>query len=437
MNLRLLSCILAVCSFAAAQGRPAVKHIPGATSSSAYKLIAIDVKNTGYAPADVIAASGLQIGQDVTEENFKAATAKLGETGLFTNISYAYSYSSAGTTLTLELTDNTHLLPVRFENFVWYSDQDLVKKVHADIPLFDGKVPIDGSIVDQVANVLSGLVATYDPKLHATYLRAAPSPDSPGINAIVYSVSGLPIKVRKLTYEGANPALLPFLQAVANKVEGGEYLRSKLGFFAEMDARTVYLKHGYLKAEFGEPQPHVVAQGPDGPVVDVNLPVTEGAQYKPAAVDWSGNDLFPAEQLQSLIHLSKDKPVDAVQLQEDLRSVQKLYGTRGYIKAAVTPETEFNDAETSVAYKLWVKQGDLYRLGEVDIDGLDEKAKARLREEWHLREGEPFDRSYTEKFIHESARDLPPGIHWKITPHESVNESDKTVDITITYVPSG
>ncbi len=436
MRIRLLAIVLTVCSFATAQTRPAAKHVPGAASLAAYKLLSVDVKGTNYQPADVIAASGLRLGEDVTEESFKAATAKLGDTGLFTNIAYAYSYSSAGTKLELELADNTELVAARFDNFVWYSDQELIRKLHGDIPLFNGKVPVAGSMVDQVASVLSGLVASHDPKLHATYLRAAPSPDSPKIDSVVYSVSGLPIKLRKLTYEGANTALLPFLQEVAKKVEGGDYLRSKLAFFADMDARAVYLKHGYLKAGFGEPQPQVASQGADAITVDVALPVTEGLQYKLATIEWTGNESFAAEQLRPLVHLAEGQPADAVQLKEDVASVQKLYGTRGYIKAAVTPEPEFHDPEASVAYKLRVNEGELYRLGEVDIDGLDEKAQARLREDWHLREGEPFDQSYPEKFIRESGRDLPPGVRWKITAHESINENEKTVDVTISYVPA-
>jgi outer membrane protein assembly factor BamA len=425
---------LIVCSVAlGAQIKPPAKRSAGATSLAAYKLLSVHVTGSQYKSEDVIAASGLRLGQDVTEESFKAATGRLGDTGLFTDIKYAYSYSSTGTKLELELADNTELVPVRFENFVWYSDEALVEKVHERLGLFQGKVPDNGSLLDEVANLLSALVAVHGPLLHATYLRASPSPDSPKINAVVYSVSGAPIQIRKIIYVGANSALVGPLDKVATKLEGGDYLGSKFSFFSDLDARPVYLKRGYLKASFGTAEPLVISDGPDKVLVDVKLPVNEGLQYKVADIQWADNQSFEVQKLQPLIHLKPNQPADGVQLQEDLHAVAKLYGTHGYLKAAVAAEPEFNDAEQSVRYKLMVKQGDLYKLGEVDIDGLDEKAQARLREDWHLREGEPYDTSYPERFIHDSARDLPPGIHWKITAHESINEDTKTVDVTITY----
>jgi hypothetical protein len=103
------------------------------------------------------------------------------------------------------------------------------------------------------------------------------------------------------------------------------------------------------------------------------------------------------------------------------------------LKVRITPEPEFNDAESSVDYKLFIQQGDQYHLGEVDFQGVDEKVKARLREDWRLRESEPFDTSYGERFIKESWGDLPTGVRWNVKYHESINESDKTVDVTLMY----
>ncbi len=437
MRNRLIALIIVVAvTMAAAQNTGRAKHSPGATSPSAYKLISISVKGTKYKPADVIAASGIRVGENVSEENFKRATAKLGDTGLFTNIAYTYSFSSEGTKLELELVDNAELVPVRFDNFAWYADQDLIDKVHTQLGLFEGKVPVSGSLNDQVATVLSGLIGVRNPQLHAVYLQSS-SLQSEKIEAVVFSVSGAPIRIRKIEYVGSNPSFGPSLSEVAKKVEGGEYSRSKLGYFAEKDARPVYLQHGYLKASFGIPEPAVVSETKDEVDVDVKLPVTEGMQYKLASVHWSGESALPEAKLQELLHARAGEPVNAVQLDDDLMAARKLYGTKGYLKANVTPEAEFNDSESSVAYVLTVKQGDQYRLGEVDFDGVDDKAKARLREDWHLREGEPYDTSYPARFVKEASRDFPAGVRWNIKAHESINEAEKTVDVTLTFVASG
>src|SRR6185312_5879906 len=97
------------------------KRRAGAVPSSAHKLV--DIKITGdtqYAPAAVIATTGLKIGQTVNEENFKEAVQKLGETGLFSNVGYSVSNFCEGTILTLKLADDDWFVPVAVDKLVWY-----------------------------------------------------------------------------------------------------------------------------------------------------------------------------------------------------------------------------------------------------------------------------------------------------------------------------
>ncbi|MGB9285584.1 MAG: POTRA domain-containing protein, partial [Candidatus Sulfotelmatobacter sp.] len=111
------------------------RPIPAADS----KLI--EVKVTGskrFSQADVAAASGLQFGTIVDEEAFRKAARQLGESGAFNDIAYTYSYSSAGTKLTLQVKDANKFVPAHFLDFVWFSDPELIQKIHERVPLFNG-----------------------------------------------------------------------------------------------------------------------------------------------------------------------------------------------------------------------------------------------------------------------------------------------------------
>src|SRR5690242_1050154 len=67
-------------------------------SASARQLIAIKVVGSKRFPeASVAAATALQIGTEVVEDDFKKAARNLGDTGVFTDIAYTFSYSAAGT----------------------------------------------------------------------------------------------------------------------------------------------------------------------------------------------------------------------------------------------------------------------------------------------------------------------------------------------------
>jgi len=124
-----------------------------ASAVAAYKLIAVKVTGTAsYTDKEILAASGLQIGQNAADGDFKEAVQRLGNSGLFGNAAYSYSSSSAGTRLELQLadTDKSKLVPAHFENFVWFTDDELVTVLHRQVPLFKQLLPIAGNLPERV-----------------------------------------------------------------------------------------------------------------------------------------------------------------------------------------------------------------------------------------------------------------------------------------------
>jgi len=121
----------------------------------------ISVTATGskrYQENDIVAASGLQLGTTVVEDDFKKAARRLGDLGVFADVAYNFSYSSAGTKLVLHVTDNEKFVPVRFEDFVWFSDEELLKRIKERAPMFNGEVPLSGNLADRVSDVLQALL---------------------------------------------------------------------------------------------------------------------------------------------------------------------------------------------------------------------------------------------------------------------------------------
>ena len=58
-----------------------------------WKLVSLKVTDSRrYTNEEILAGSGLQIGKPVNEDDFKKATERLGQTGLFTNAAYSYTY---------------------------------------------------------------------------------------------------------------------------------------------------------------------------------------------------------------------------------------------------------------------------------------------------------------------------------------------------------
>ena len=423
-----LSLLLASCTFLPAQTRkPPGKPLP----PSAFKLISIKVTGSKrYTPDELISATGLQLGQTVSEDDFKRVSQRLGETGAFSNVVYGFQFSPAGTKLELQVTDSDQFVPARFDNFVWFSDRELLEKLHERVPLFHRQLPVAGSLADQVSDALQALIIERKIEGHADYLRAARG-EGP-IEAFVFSVTGPTIHIRNVEFTGAGPVELPLLQAAASKLPGQDYLRSTLSVQADKDLLPVYLERGYLKAAFGDAQPTTVQDSPQETTVDVTFSVDPGRQYKTTEFQFSGYKAFPLEKLRELIHQQLGQPANAVQLASDLEAMKKLYGTRGYMAASIQTTPEMDDAQSTVKYLLQFHEGDVYKMGELEIHGLDSRGTARLVERWKLLVGEPYDASYPVRFLDETRNLLPPGS-WKIARHESINEKDKTVDVTLRF----
>jgi outer membrane protein assembly factor BamA len=131
-----------------------------------------------------------------------------------------------------------------------------------------------------------------------------------------------------------------------------------------------------------------------------------------------------------------DKPGDlanTTQLQSDLEAIHHLYGTVGYMIESAKLTPQFDEAAHTVVYQIAIHEGDVFHLGDLDIQGLDPKATDRLRDAWALRETDPYDTTYPKRFFEQTVKLLSRDVTWTISIHEGVNEQDKTVDVTLRY----
>jgi outer membrane protein insertion porin family len=439
---RFVGFILALClliSGTTAQRQSARGKTPSVT---AQKLIAFKATGTTrYTDKEILAASGLEIGQDAADGDFKEAVQRLGESGLFSDVAYSYSSSSAGTKLEVQLadTDQSKLVPAHFENFVWFTDAELLAALQRRVPLFKQLLPIAGNLPDRVSEALQAILTEKQFPGRVDFLREGDQ-SSGSLNAIVYRVEEVSIRIRNVEFPGASPEQTLLLTTAARRLTGAEYGRSTLAAAAKFDLLPVYQQRGYLKAAFGPSDAHVLPQSPSSDPqnladvqVDAIVLVTPGKMYTTSSVDWKGNSAITTAEVAPLIHLPPGQPADAVGLLRDIESVARLYRSRGYMTIQVKPDAQFDEEKSTVHYELNIVEGDLYKMGELEIAGLDTKAKARMEAAWTLREGQPYNADYPKKFL-EDTRDLVPrGVQWAVTVHETPDAKDKTVDVEIRF----
>lgn len=408
------------------------------------KLIAVTASGSQrFSSEQIAAASGLMIGTVADDDDFRKASRHLGESGAFNDISYSFSYSSSGTKLAFQVTDADKFVPVHFLDFVWFSDKDLLQKIHERVALFDGELPANGRLPEQVSDVLQALLVEGAIPGHVDYVRTEGKDGHLG--SIDYSVSNVTIRIDQITFTGAGPDELPLLQSAANKLASREYSHPLLTSFIDQSVLPVYHERGYLKAACAAPLPDVVhpthSQSDDPrdeqraiTHVDVTIPISPGLQYKLSGWNWSGNNAIPTDTLQPFLHSKTGQPANTVQLENDLRAVQQLYGSHGYVTAAIKANAEYDDPARTVTYQLVVTEGALFHMGELAFRGIDNNLEARLRAAWKIRPGEVYDASYLNEFLPRARKLLPATVDWEVSSHITAIAKDKTVDVDLQYM---
>lgn len=435
-----LSVLVAGSSPVAAEAQAQTSSTSSPMPASAYKLIAVNVTGSKrYTSQEVAAASGLPVGTIAHEEDFKKAARQLGESGAFAKVAYTFTYSVAGTKLEFQVSDAAQFVPVRFTDFVWFTDEDLRRKLHQRIPLYDGTLPMSGRMTGEVSDVLQAMlvengipgVVEYHPVNGADGHAAA----------IEYNVAGISIRIHQVEFVGAGAAELPLLQAAAQKLIDREYSRAYMANFIEHGILPIFHDRGYLTASCARGDPKVVKVPPPElyenrqppTFVQVTFLITPGTQYKLTGWQWSGNKEISTSELQPFIHGKTGEAASTLKLEDDLRAVQALYGSRGYVTATIKADAEFEDVAGTVAYQLIVTEGAVYHMGDLEFRGIDNNLTARLRSAWKLHPGDVYDASYLEAFLPLARKLLPATMDWEVTPHVTALVRDKTVDVDLQY----
>jgi len=420
-----------------AQARPGSR----ASTSTVYKLVAVKAKGTSrYTDKEILAASGLQLGQDASDGDFKEAAKHLGASGLFSDVVYSFSYSGTGAQLELHLTDldKSKLLPARFENFVWFSDAELLDSLRHHVPLFKELLPVTGRLQSEVSEALQAVLTEKALPGRVDFVLQG-TQDEGDLTGVIYRVEGISTRIRNVEFPGASPEQVAFLTNAVHRIAGAEYLRSALATVARYDMLPPFLQRGYLKAAFAPSEARVVVPSPADPdanndiEVDAILPVTPGPQYLVSSVQWKGTSVVPSEEASRNFHLIPGQPADAIRLVQDVGTLTRLYHSRGYMTADIKTDAQLDDQKSTVRYEMHVTEGELYKMGELEILGLDSASHDRLRDAWTLQEGQPYNADYTKKFVDDAARFLPRGAQYTVKIDEELAAKDKVVDLTIHF----
>ena len=419
--------LLLVPALCAAQAKPRPQAASG-SGGQAFSLKKITCTGSKrFAEADIIKFTGLKLGSTVTAGDLKAAASRLGQSGVFAQVGYRFDGQSADFTLQ----DADRFVPATFENFVWFADAELVQRVRSAVPLFNGSVPLNGDLSDQISAALDALLKEKGVQGHT--LGTMSGKLGGPIQAMQFQIDGVTARIAEIRFLGAGPERVPLLLEATRKPAGENYLQSFFANVIQFNAPQVYGKLGFLKAQFGAPKPVILKDDPAQPALAVEVPVQEGDQYSYQTANWSGATAIPLADLARTIHLKTGAPADTVQLGMDLAKVKELYATRGYMNAQIKSTATLEDSRHTAVFNLQISEGPLYHMGKLEVLGPDPQRAELAKRVWEMREGDVYDASYVKTFMTRHPRELAALNGWAPRYTQTIHDDTHVVDLSLKF----
>jgi outer membrane protein assembly factor BamA len=375
-----------------------------------------------YSQEDLVRATGLAVNTRVTQDDLQNAAKRLGTSGAFESVQFIFKPATGtrGVEADFTVSDAAQFLSAAFDNFLWFSDSELQALVHQAVPLFDGSVAASGSMADDVRTAIANILAGRKLPAEVTYTLAAAMGHPP--TACRFRVENAGLKVTAFHFSGATRVSTEALARSLDFLLGQEYSRSVTEEGLSSNLLPLYLERGFLKFKVEGFQAQL-----DGGGVVVEAKLNEGRQYSLGGYHWAGNTLIPSEELSKLITAKAGQPLNFVRLEEDLGRARKAFGRFGREAASVKPVPEFG--ENSVSYTFEVTEGDLFRMGRLEITGVDGETARKLTESWNLAEGQPYDNTYSQKFIAAFAYKIGRQVEWMVA--EDTDDQRKKVNVKL------
>lgn len=354
-----------------------------------------------------IEASGLKVGDPFTPAIVDAAADKLMQSGVFKKLGYRVRTADNDATVIFDVEEASRNLPVVFENFVWFSEDEMARTIRQDVPFFDGTAPEAGTTTDKIAAALQRLLG--QKKINGKVEHMPYTNLATGRQEILFTVEGVKIPVCSVHFPGASAISEADLIKASQPLLKLDYSQKDAGVFAEHTLFPLYRHLGYLRAQFKQATA-TVEEGRCPGGVGLTIPVDEGVAYSWGSADWTGNQVVPSGDLNEALAMKPGELADGVKIDNGLKEVRKAFGRRGYISAAVKESIEFDDASRRVSYRFTINEGQRYFMGNLIVNGLPEAEVERLRAKWTLGSNAVFDESYFDEFRLKGLREFMAGL---------------------------
>ena len=388
--------------------------------------------DTGYSNAELLAAAGLRKGAALTVAEMNAHTKQLMDTGLFQDVSFTFN----GQDLVYQVSPAAVLIPIELENVPLISGPDLDTRLRARFPLYRGKVPAEGSFLDDVRHELE---AALKEKGVNAQITAASFTDQKlaTITAETFTISSPDISIGAIQLDGASAELAPLASHAVVRVTGSAYSNQGSLNQIETALNNFYGERGYLGASFRITPAATPIVDAAGIHIPYTVTVTEGIPYKLTAVHLSPDLIITQDAFDKQTGLHPGETVSLLKLRSGWEFLTLQYHNKGCMHAQIHAEPTYDRTAGTVTYAVTADPGPIFTMGALRVVNVQDDLHDALLSAWRIPAGVAFNESMARNLA--TAPNLAPelrhaltlaNIHSTLKLHEDIH----TVDVELTLV---
>jgi outer membrane protein assembly factor BamA len=325
------------------------------------KTIRIDAP-PGTDTAEPLKIAALPSGVPLTKQQIEEALQRIVDTGLFSDV--GYTVNSDALTIKLTPSASSQLQPVHFANFVWWRPAELETLVESAVPAYHGKLPLAGTLTNQVIAALVSLLHTKGVDATIEALQSGGSGD------ITLTITHPSILIGDVQLQPTLPALQPQLKALQQRLRGQDFDIAEITKTIQDSVGDIYQNAGYLTVDTTAPTTSAPHKDLLAYAVDIASTITPGPIYH--VTNFYIHAQPPVSEA-DLAKASMIKPGDVASpaAQRLARGeMQKLYADQGYLDAKVAFTVHDDFEGHTVEYAVNFSLGDIYHYATVDASAL-------------------------------------------------------------------
>ena len=392
-------------------------------------IVSIHVNGNERIPeAAVVAASGLRVGQVVTQPDMDAVAQRLLHTGFFSIASYrcdpVKTASASGFAVVLEVTEEDARTPVLLD-IPGQDAERLWSGLMAADPLIGRKMPDNELATTYYQRAIQGFLRRSDPSIEIV-ARTEGKIGGKGSLAI-FRPAQLP-KIGAVAFEGNPSVPADVLQdAVKKLVLGEDYTEYNFRRIVELNIRPLYEERARLTVAF----PAVRATPMPADAVAVTVTVDEGPAWTLGKVNLTGEGI-PAAEMLAAGKFAEGAPANWKEFLMAVERMRPVLTRDGYLRARMTPARSFREGSRIVDVTIDVNKGRQFVFGGLRLSGLDAATEQTVAPMWRLRAGEPMNAGYVDEYL----RKIWPYLKGRVktASQELTNRPDSAVmDVHIAF----